>query len=313
VCYERIVRWLWLLPFIVGACRDTGDSANDGGIDGDGFPYPPPKTDAFQRLGSPDTLEIAAWNIENYPAFSMTPSRVADLIASLDLDIIVVEEIASETAWRELMDRLRDHDGILSEHRYTPTDYQKIGIIYKTAMVTPGVVSLMFTSDTYAFPRPPHSVHLTIDDGVHRAMTIRTIGVHLKAGVTAEDGDRRRLAMSALDQQLRAEIAGGQEDEIVIAGDYNEVLNTTIGQMNFAPLLSMPAVYTIQTQVASDRGDISFVPSSVLLDHITTTAALADDLAGAQLVIPRLHTLPGYVSEVSDHLPVVLIAPLAAK
>jgi hypothetical protein len=305
---RRGVRYLPLLLSLV-ACRGSQDVGPDAMPDAAGT-YPPPRTDAFMRLGSPDTLEIAAWNIENFPARGTTPARVADLIASLDLDIVVVEEIASDTAWKELLARLPEHDGILSEHRYTPTDYQKIGVIYRTSMVTPSSTLLMFAASTYEFPRPPLTMLLAINDGVHAPLSIRVIGLHLKAGVSSEDGDRRRLALERLDAEIRSQIAGGEEDEIVIAGDYNEVLNTTSGQTNFAPLLGAPDLYTVQTKAASDAGEITFVPTSRMLDHITTTAALADDLAGAQLVIPRLHTLPGYLSEVSDHLPVVLVTPL---
>ncbi|MDQ3340315.1 MAG: hypothetical protein M4D80_34585 [Myxococcota bacterium] len=302
------MRYLPLL-FALVACRGSTDAGPDAMPDAAGT-YPPPRTDAFMRLGSADTLEIAAWNIENFPARGTTAARVADLITSLDLDVIVVEEIASDTAWKELLARLPEHDGILSEHRYTPTDYQKIGVIYRTAMVTPSSTRLMFTASTYEFPRPPLTMLLAINDGVHAPLSIRVIGLHLKAGVSSEDGDRRRLALERLDTEMRTMIANGEEDEIVIAGDYNEVLNTTIGQTNFAPLLGAPDLYTVHTKAASDAGEITFVPSSRMLDHITTTAALADDLAGAQLVIPRLQTLPGYLSEVSDHLPVVLVTPL---
>lgn len=274
-----------------------------------GGSYPPPRTDAFMRVGGDTTLEIAAWNIENFPALAgTTPARVADLIASMDLDLVLVEEIASETAWTELIARLPDHEGILSEHRYSTSEYQKLGIIYRSSMITPSQVELLFTSDAFNFPRPPLSARLAIDDGIHQPMSIRTIGLHLKAGVSAADGERRRDALVELDGYIRAHLA--DEDEIVIAGDYNEVLDTAVGQTNFGALLSAPELYTVQTQVASDRGDISFVPSRVLLDHITTTAALADETSGAQLVIPRLQTLPQYTSQVSDHLPVVLLVPL---
>jgi endonuclease/exonuclease/phosphatase family metal-dependent hydrolase len=301
---------LFALVVGLGACR--GESADPEPMTPDASgTYPPPRSDVFMHLGSSETLEIAAWNIENFPALAgTTASRVADLITSMDLDLVLVEEIASETAWAELIARLPAHEGILSEHRYSPTEYQKLGIIYRSSMITPSQVTLLFTSDTYNFPRPPLSALLAIDDGVHQPMSIRTIGLHLKAGVGSEDGERRREALVDLDAHIRARIAAGEEDEIVIAGDYNEVLNTTIGQTNFAALLSAPDLYTVHTQAASDRGEISFVPSGVLLDHITTTAALADDLGGAQLVIPRLQTLPQYQAQVSDHLPVVLIVPL---
>lgn len=297
-----------LLVLLV-ACRGSTDAGPDAMPDAMGT-YPPPRTDAFMKIGSADTLEIAAWNIENYPARNTTPARVADLIASMDLDVIVTEEIASETAWKELMARLPDHEGILSEHRYTPTDYQKIGIIYKPALVTPSKIELLFTAETYPFPRPPFSASLAISDGTHAPLSIQVIGVHLKAGVAQEDGDRRRIALEKIDGYVRAQAAAGQEDEIVIAGDYNEVLNTTVGQTNFAPLLSAPDLYTIHTKAAAEAGEVSFIPASIMLDHIVTTAPLADEVAGAQLVIPRLQTLPQYTSEVSDHLPVVLVAPL---
>src|SRR5690348_9865106 len=127
-----------VLVAVVG-CRAAGGGASPDamtGVDtpadgGDGFRYPPPRTDVTPAVGSPQTLEIGCWNIENFPDTAQTPSRVADLIASLDLDVIVVEEIASVAAWEELLERLRDHAGILSEHRYNETEYQKIGVIYR--------------------------------------------------------------------------------------------------------------------------------------------------------------------------------------
>jgi Endonuclease/Exonuclease/phosphatase family len=279
--------------------------------DSDGALYPPPRADLVPALGGADTLEIATWNIENFPARPGTPSVVADLITSLDLDILVVEEIADDAAWAELLERLRDHDGVLSTHTYSSSEYQKIGVIYRTAMVAMGPMRLLFEDDTWAFPRPALAITAAIDDGVHPALAIELIGVHLKAGVSAEDGERRRLAIGQLDAHLRAQIAGGGEDEVVIAGDYNEVLDTPSGQANLAPLLAAPDRYTVHTQVASNAGEISFVPTSRLLDHLTTTTGLATETAAGRIVIPRLDSAySDYVNAVSDHLPVVLIAPL---
>jgi endonuclease/exonuclease/phosphatase family metal-dependent hydrolase len=294
---------------LVTGCRDLPD--RPARPDADGAPYPPPRTDVVPALGSPDTLEIATWNIENFPASTATPGAVADLITSLDLDIIIVEEIADDEAWTELMERLREHGGVLSPHRYSETEYQKIGVIYRRSMVTAGAMRLLFIDDTWAFPRPAGSLPVAIDDGVHPALTVELIGVHLKAGVSPEDGERRRLAVERLDGHLRAQIAGGGEDEVVLAGDYNEVLDTATGQANLAPLLTAPDRYTVHTRDASNAGAISFVPTRRLLDHITTTAGLAGETAAARLAIPPLDALfAGYVDGVSDHLPVVLIAPL---
>jgi endonuclease/exonuclease/phosphatase family metal-dependent hydrolase len=296
---------------LIAGCRDLPDRDPVVRPDADGAPYPPPRGGVVPALGSRDTLEIATWNIENFPAGASTPSAVADLITSLDLDIIIVEEIADDAAWAELLERLREHDGVLSPHRYNATEYQKIGVIYRSAMVTAGAMTLLFTDDTWAFPRPALAVPVTINDAVHPPLTVELVGVHLKAGVSLEDGERRRLAVERLDAHLRAQIDRGGEDEVVIAGDYNEVLNTTTGQTNLAPLLVAPDRYTVRTQGASSAGEISFVPTRRLLDHITTTAGLAIETAGARLVIPPLDVqFAGYLEGVSDHLPVVLITPL---
>ncbi len=294
----------------LAACREVSP-ALDAAPDGDGWPYAPPRTDAVGAVGGPATLEIATWNIENFPADAGTPRYVADLITSLDLDVIIVQEIADEDAWRELIDRLREHDGVLSSHRYGATDYQKIGVIYRTGLVAPGEPALLFPTDPYAFPRPPLSLPIAIDDGVHPARRLELIGVHLKAGVGVEDGERRRAAVEALDAHLRAQVDGGGEDDVILAGDYNEIVTTSGGQANLAAILDAPDRYTLRSRPNADGGEISFVPSSRLLDHITTTAGLADELAGARVVIPRLHaSYSGYLAHVSDHLPVILVAPL---
>src|SRR5262245_47611002 len=40
----------------------------------DSWPYPPPRSGVVPPIGGPDTLEIATWNIENFPASAATPS-----------------------------------------------------------------------------------------------------------------------------------------------------------------------------------------------------------------------------------------------
>jgi hypothetical protein len=124
-------------PASLAGCRDVAP-ATDAAIDGDGWPYAPPRTDVVAAVGSPATLEIATWNIENFPADAGTPRYVAELIASLELDVIVVLEIADEAEWRERLDRQREHEGVLSSHTFGATSYQKIGVIYRAGLVTVG-------------------------------------------------------------------------------------------------------------------------------------------------------------------------------
>ena len=296
---------LVLLAFTT-ACTVQGNFSTDAAGTDPEFPYPPPRTNVVAPLGSEATLEIATWNIENFPANSATASVVADVITSLDLDVIVVEEIASEEAWKELLLRLRDHDGLLSEHRYTPTDYQKIGVIYRKSLVTVGTPELLFVQDDFTFPRPPFALNVTIDGA-----PIELIGVHLKAGVQFEDAARRRDAVVALDGFLRNQVDTGGEAEVVLLGDYNERVIEVDDRAVLAPLLTAPDRYTMRTEPMAVAGGVSFLGfGGTMIDHITTTAALDARWTTARIEVPRIDSaLLGYRDQVSDHLPVVLIAP----
>ena len=288
--------------------------------DAPGTGFPAPRTDVVPPLGSAATFDVAAWNIRNLGTTNLGQqltdvAMVADLIASLDLDLIAVEEIASIDAWNELVARLPDHEAVLSSHQYNATEYQKIGFLYRSRVLRVDDVDLLFTGD-FDFPRPPLAVRFTYDDGVRAPLTFDAIGVHLKAGRETADYDRRRAAITKLDTHLRAQVDGGGENEVVVLGDYNDVLDTAAGRQTFASLLAAPDRYSIRTQAASDAGLVSFIPSGVILDHVTTTSGLADEAGSAVVRIPRLDRDPDvttYRGNVSDHLPVVISLPLRPR
>jgi endonuclease/exonuclease/phosphatase family metal-dependent hydrolase len=304
------MRWLCTSVVLVVAvigCRHLDRDMRGEATDADPeHPYPPPRTDLVPAVGSESTFELATWNIENFPADGNTPSVVADVITSLDVDAIVVEEIASEQAWAELLARLRGYAGILSVHRYSQDSYQKIGVIYRASLITASPPQLLFANEGFAFPRPPLAVTLTLDGAA-----FEVIGVHLKAGVAAEDAERRQQAVVELDGFLRAQVDGGGEPEIVVLGDYNERVIVDADRAVLAPLLTAPDRYTVRTEPAARAGDISYLGfGGSFLDHITTTAALDTRWAAAQVAVQRIdRRIVSYSAHVSDHLPVVLIVP----
>jgi endonuclease/exonuclease/phosphatase family metal-dependent hydrolase len=293
---------------VLGACDLTrGAPAPDAPVV-DGFA--PPQGMVVPAVGSAATLDVACWNIENFPLTAQTPSDVADLITSLDLDVVVVEEIASEDAWAELLARLPEHDGVLSTHVYTATSYQKIGIIYRTGTVTLDQIELLFQADTNPFPRPPLHAHLRFDDGAHAPVELDLVGLHLKAGVTSDDIARRTIAITELDAWQRARTA---DPGTIFLGDWNQPLATYDGPTVWAPITAAPDLYTIQTQAASTAGTATFLPAGSMIDHIVSTAAAAPILGAPQLTVPALERSYNPYAQVSDHLPVVLSIPLAAR
>ncbi len=281
-----------------------GDAPPDAALGLDG--PRPPRDDLVPALGGPTTLDLAAWNIENFPKSPRAVALAADVITSLDLDLIVVEEVASVDAWDELLALLPEHDGVLSSHRYTATSYQKIGLIYRSGLVTVGTPELLFIADGYAFPRPPFKVHVDA-----AGYDVDLIGVHLKAGGAPDDGDRRAAAARILDVYLADQIASGGEDEVIVLGDYNEVITSPEGRDRLAPLLA-PERYRLRTRAAAEAGGYSFVPTpGRVIDHLLTTAGLEAELGELPAIIPRLDTqVPRYDADLTDHVPVVLSMPL---
>jgi endonuclease/exonuclease/phosphatase family metal-dependent hydrolase len=285
----------------LGGCDLARDAAVDAGPDG-----PPPLDDHLvPAIGSATTLDLACWNTEFFPKSPYTVDLVADLIASLDLDLVVFEEIASVDAWDQLVARLPDRDAVLSTHRYTPTDYQKIGVIYRRGLVTVGPPELLFTGDGEAFPRPPLKVHVDA-----AGLSFDAIGVHLKAGTAPEDAARRAGAIQSLDAYLRDQIDGGGEDDVIVLGDFNEVLTSDAGLQVLAPLHAAPDRYRFLDEDAAVGGAVSFLPAGVMLDHMVVTAGLYPEVGSARATVPRLDQLvPAYDAHISDHLPVVVSIP----
>lgn len=307
---------------LVGCFRQGGTDPDpgsdpDGGTtqppdDGGGSSmYPAPRTDVVPRVGGDGSLDVATWNLEFFPLEQASPRLVADLIASLDLDLIAVQEIASTSGFQELIDRLPDHEGILSSDTYSDGTYQKIGFIYRADLMDAGPPTLVFQGDGYEFPRPALQVTFTADDGDHPPVSFVAISVHLKAGFGSEDGHRRELAIQMLDDYTRQMVDGSGDDDVILLGDFNEEIDDAEGQARFAPFLSAPDRYDVRTGGLASAGEVSFIPSQVMLDHVISTIALEDEFSGGDDVIPHLDDQFGsYVSSISDHLPVVAKMPI---
>lgn len=299
-----------------GDADDDGGDGDDGdggdasdGSDGTGDPDGGPLGGLVDPIGTPGAIDIAAWNIENFPADANTPSLVADLVTSLAIDMVAVEEIADLDAWDELVERLPDHEGILSFHEYSPGNFQKVGYLYRADLLEVDPDTLLFEDDSFQFPRPPFQVRVTVPGAASGPVEFVAIVLHLKAGTGDDDRERRRQAMITLEQHLRGLVDGGEQ--VIMLGDYNEILTSDVGRDVFGPFLDNPDLYRVRTDALAQDGGVSFVPSGRMLDHIITTAGLDDEIGGSEAVIPPLNVeVNDYVDRVSDHLPVALALPI---
>ena len=271
--------------------------------------FPAPLTTRTDRIGSAETFDVAAWNIRNFPrSGSNTIATVADVITSLDLDLVSVEEIEDEASFNQLLARLPEHEGVLSTDSYSDGSYQKLGFIYRCGRLTPTNVALIFTGDGFNFPRPPLQVQFRYDDG-DRAFDFAAISVHFKAQGDADSIARRREAFLRLEAYVDSLVEGpAGPDEIVILGDFNERLDEPSGASNWRPFLDATK-YVVRTQPLSDRGEVSFLSgTNAILDHIVTTRAFDEEVGAGTALIPRIDSdIANYRDDVSDHRPVALI------
>lgn len=305
-----IARWCILaMAVALAACGGPEAGAPDAAIVDAGPSYPPPRDDLVPALGSVGAIDVATWNIENFPKGVSTIAFVADLVASMDLDLIALQEIEDVAAFEELDARLLEYEGLLSTHTYGNGSYQKVGFLYRTGLVTLREPTLLFTEMGYELPRPPLEVRVHVDDGVHPTFDMVAIVLHLKAGFDDEDRARRDAAIRALEAHVAALVAAG-DDRVMVLGDYNEILTSSAGRATMAPWLDAPAAYQVHTDELAQLGGFSFIPFQTVLDHIVTTSGLSDQLAGNSAAIPRLDQQTfNYESAVSDHLPVWIGIP----
>lgn len=97
---------------------------------------------------------------------------------------------------------------------------------------------------------------------------------------------------------------------MIVLGDYNERITTAAGQAVLAPLLAADR-YVLRSAAAANAGAATFLPSGSAIDHILTTAGLADEVGARDaVVVPLGQQYPGYQRQVSDHVPVALSFPM---
>ncbi len=283
-----------LVLFLV-ACRPPNNSElqADAKVD-DGQSYPAPNSGVFPAVGAEATLEIASWNIENFPASADIVSDVADIVASLDVDLLAVQEIADEPSFIELDDRLTDFSSVLSTHQYGTGEYQKLAVLYRDSELEVIEHELLFEQDGYLFPRPPLAIHFRRKTSGQKFWLVN---VHLKAGWGTENRERRNGACNALAAVLRS-----KQDSAILVGDFNEVVTTSSGREVLRAWYDDD--FDFVTAAVAQEGEVTFLPSDGMIDHVITKGMPS----AREVVVKHLEAYyPNLVSEISDHIPVVAI------
>lgn len=280
--------------------------------------------------GTPQTLDIAEWNMEWFGHTGYGPTNEAlqlenirDVVLGTDVDIWAMVEGCSTPSWNNLKAQLPGYAGFLANDplvtqgsSYYTSSEQKVGILYKTSVATIESAKLILTNQNHNFAgRPPLEVKLTAT--VNGAATSFVIIIfHAKATADADSYNRRKLAADALKSYLDSTYP---TERVIVAGDFNDDLDTSIagGASPYKSLVDDAADYFFPTKAFTDAGKGTTTSSSTPIDHhMITNEVVPLYVAGSAEVYKVNAYISNYSTTTSDHYPTIsryLLAPLAPK
>ncbi len=262
--------------------------------------------------GTDTTLEIASWNIQNFPKDGdSTVNRVRALIARLDLDIYAIQEVEDTLAFHRLLSGLSGYAGLYSVDDYG-SFYQKTGVIYKPGIVTVTDVHQIFWWND-SVPRPPLVMTVTATHN-SRTFDFRLIVLHLKAGWSAEDAAKRRTSCRMLKEYLDHEVEQGPELDFVVVGDWNDKLDDPPEYNVFNVFLEDTVRYrflTLPLAGSSYYGSYIENGGGSLIDHLLVSRDALNEYQGGTTTTLRLDDeVARYKQRISDHRPVMAWFPV---
>lgn len=271
-------------------------------------PSPEPNPDVkVPLLGDASTLEFGTWNIENFPKSDRSVAMASDILKQTNVDLMALEEVASEVAFQQLLDEMPGYSAVLSPHQYGSNGYQKLAFIYRESDLELVAWELLFVGQNYSFPRPPLQAQFKIKTGSRKGQDIYMIAVHLKATSEGESQQRRELANQNLEAYVAELVAKVPGAQVTLLGDFNERVTYPAGLNVYKSWTDKPESYTFQTKDIALAGEYTFIsPSKPMLDHMISTSNIELN----PITIPKLELLiPSYRDLVSDHLPVMAKVP----
>lgn len=248
--------------------------------------------------GSDDAaIKLLAWNLEDFPKSNETISIVTSVLGEHQPDVVTLEEIKDLSAWQALDDALLDYTGVIAT---SGDGFVRVALLYRDSRVTVTNAATVFQNDDYAFPRPMLTARVASASDPSNDFVLGV--VHLKAQLDQASADRRRDACVKLDAWVKDQQAA-IDDDVVIAGDFNDELTDPPEWNVFGPLLRSAdgGFLTLEPEQA---GGYTYIPFTSFLDHVLVRGQALGAQSSAEVLLLD-ETVPGYVDAVSDHRPVL--------
>lgn len=281
---------------------------------------------------------IGTWNIRYFPDVSEGPQSDPDeatdvqwlacAIASLETDILVVQEIKNSAAGlakqAELIERLNELTG--GDWRFEldqcePVDVQHPGFLFDQRRVTGSefreIPSLNPDPVCSNFVSPGFAGYFAIEGGPD----FHLIAVHAQVGSSQPSFEKRAGIVAALEAATNDAVAINSDTDVIVAGDFNSV-----GCEECDPVISNEdEVAILEGTIADFEVPLALLPGSEsctrvggegYVDHVLTTADMtevpADSVAHVAGVCEEtscdreVNWLEDAHDRLSDHCPVLV-------
>lgn len=311
---------VWTLSLLLIACGG-GSTPVDPDPDPDPDPDSLPEPIAIPAQGTASTLDVATWNLLYFGSPNAGPSdeklqmaRIRDVIKGTDADLWSVQEVTSNNTFDELLSHLPGYAGLLSNDStvthgsdfYTGGE-QKVGIIYKSALVSVTSAQLVLTELNTAFAgRPPLEVRIRLTLG-GTSLDAVVLSLHAKASDDTASYNKRAAAAAGLKAYVDSALAN---DLVLIPGDWNDDVDESITEGRDTPYRMFVAdtlAWVFPTGALSAAGARSHLRFTEVIDHILgSDEAMAHYEAGSALAYRVDEYIVDYLETVSDHVPVLV-------
>jgi endonuclease/exonuclease/phosphatase family metal-dependent hydrolase len=250
--------------------------------------------------GTSASLEIVTFNLEGFPKAGYTSvTAVAALIKAIDPDVVAFQEIAAEADFNRLVKLMTGWGGYFNPAN---NDEWNLAYLFKTSEIEVMASSekLLFTDDTWAFPRAPYEIKVK-----HKptALEFFLLNLHLKCCSGNDNENSRKSASLKLKNYLDT---SRPKDAVVILGDYNDEISSSGASENpYLNFINDPAGYSFADMAIAKGSALwwSYPSFPSHIDHILVTNELFSSV-DTTMVIKVSPCYPDYEAKVSDHRPV---------
>jgi len=226
-------------------------------------------------------IEVMTWNIKDFPISDNTINYVNEIITDILPDIIAFQEINNSSAFNTLANSIPAYEFISSG--------SGLALAIRSDAIEITSWSTLFPSYGYDFAwRYPLLVELNWLCGAS-ASSLQIINIHLKAGGSSEDFNRRYASSEYLSDYINE----NPNVKIIILGDYNDEITDSQNNNSLWPLVSDDAVAFATEPIADIDYYASYPSYNSLIDHIALSTPLFDELNGGEITTIRVDDYTG--------------------